>query len=332
MRLPRFVGDFLQKTWKVIWKPSIVALSFFALFLALVLGGTFLFMHHSQESPKRLAWRNSGSRDYKLNLPKLFPALEEGASKECKDTWKKYAANLNCQEQILSTAWDNGDANEVRKAKVDPWAYSEWVCLDACRRSITSMESPLLKMCNRHTYRFDIANYGKDGNMYFDKKTVPEGPVDTQRSLLERYHRLCTKPPRTERYNEWGTCAADLWMNWGVVDGRNEKGLEALSPFLRATRERTLIIGGKLTDTVKIIDGEKKYEVETEQRWVGPGVGQTQCGYCTIDWLERKMRSFEYEDIPDPMSGEAIGLHYFNEQMTKIIKRCEGSEGAEESA
>ncbi|KAJ4370723.1 hypothetical protein N0V83_005244 [Neocucurbitaria cava] len=322
----------LLPTSKSLRKLPWCALSLALFILAIATGVTLISIHLFHVSPKERAWRSSHSQNFDLKLPALYPALEAGASDECKAGWEKYAASLKCQQEILSPVWDNGDADAVRKARLDPWAYSEWVCDEFCRRSITRMDTPLRNTCGKRTDRFDVVNYGKDGKMYFSKEEkLPQGPVEAQRALIERYDRLCARPEeKRHESSEWGTCAADVWMKWGVVDGRNERTLNSLDKFLDATSKNKVMYGGKVTGSVQIVDGEKRFEVDTGQRRVGPGVGETNCGFCTGDWLERKMRSFEYGALIDSTTGEAMGLAAFDEVMTNTLKRCE-TKGAKEA-
>lgn len=320
---PTFKTTYLKAAGRNLKKLPLCGLTAIALFLGVILGSMFLIMHLFRSTPKELAWRASGSLNYDLKLSKLYPALEANASEECKTMWEKYASKLYCQEQILSTAWDDSNPEDVKKSKVDPWAYSDWVCFSGCSSSISGLRNPMSNGCYRHTDRFDIESYGKDGKQYFEKDTLPEGPMEVARILQERYDRLCALPPAGHKQSEWGTCAADVWMKWSVVDGRNERTLNSLENFVEATNVKAVIPGGLKTGAVKIIKEEKKYEVQEPERRVGPGVGETDCGFCTGDWLERKMRSFEYGALINPKTGEAFGLSEFNEYMTNIIKRCE---------
>ncbi|KAF2123031.1 hypothetical protein BDV96DRAFT_13838 [Lophiotrema nucula] len=284
--------------------------------------------------PKRAAWTASSSRDYDLKLPNLYPQLEQGANPECKQMWEKYAGSLSCHRVILSPSWDDGVTEEVEKEGTDPMRYSEAICKSRCRDSIRHFDNPMHNGCYRRTDRFDFTNYGKDGKQYFAKESLPEGPLDLVKMLLDRYDRFCAVPPKDTYLDrsEWGTCAADLWMRWGIVDGKDENSLSGLDRFLAATDERKTIEGGKREVDVEILYGggkTKKLEVAVPTRQAGPGIGKTDCGYCTLDWLERKMRAFEYGQFLDPTTGEPLGLKEFENRVGTAIRRCgnKGSEG-----
>jgi hypothetical protein len=325
-----------RKWFQTLQNSSEIICIWFAIFfflsvvtLVIIRGAFFLIGRGARgHDSKATAFRRSGSTDNNLKLPKLYPPLEEGASDDCKKTWEKYAADVWCHRMILYPAWDNGDVDEVNTAAADPWAYSEVVCQDYCRRAIRQLENPMRNGCNLRTDRFDLSNYGEDGKAFFDKERVEEGPQHVYHSLIERYDRLCAKPPSKEK-SEWGTCAADLWMNWGIVDGKIEANMNGMDIFFEKTSVQKTIKGGRRTGSVSTIwndgKGEKKeYDVEVPTRNVGPGPSQTDCGYCTLNWLERKMRSFEYGQILDKGTGEALSLADFNRKMESAINRCGG--------
>lgn len=315
----RNVKGFSGKLGRIPWCGIITAIGVFTL-LGGIVGALVYALREPYMSDREKALRNSGSSNYRFNLSRLYPALEAGASNTCREAWESRQEDLYCQEQILWTEWDDGDAERVKAAKLDPWAYSEWICSSHCRRSIGALSN----VCYRRTDRFDVRSYGSNkAPTYFTKEELPEGPVDALQRLTDRYDRLCAQPPRRQK-TEWGTCAAEVWMTWGVVDGKNEMNMNGLQQFLDATSEAKLIQGGLRTGQVDLGGKSKKsYEVNEPDRRVGPGEGETDCGFCTLNWLERKMRSFEYGEMIDPEAGKPLGLAEFDERMTSAIRRCE---------
>lgn len=280
------------------------------------------------EAAKEAAWKASGSSDYDLRLSKLYPALEKGTNDTCRNAWERaYGRTLRCHRMILSPAWDNGDADEVKAAEADPFFYSEAVCTTKCRTEIASLVR-LAESCTQRTDRFDFATYGNNGRAYFEKSKLDEGPIHVAKNLGERYLRFCNK-----EYNfqptKWGTCAADLWMNWGIVDGKNEAHLRGLDQFLEQTSVKKLIPG----DVQKIpalseFGTNKTLTIRVMPREVGPGPDETDCSTCTLDWLIRKMRSFEFGQILDPATGEALGLSEFRDKLRNATRRCSRGAGA----
>ncbi|KAF2797579.1 hypothetical protein K505DRAFT_322473 [Melanomma pulvis-pyrius CBS 109.77] len=286
-----------------------------------IIGIILVVLHRIDKSPspKEKAWRASHSNDGDLRLPRLYPALEKGASEDCRSTWEKYAWTLNCHRMILSPALDNGDVNEVKEERADPHAYTEGVCTDQCQKSIRRLDTPMRNGCNRRTDRFEMGNYGKDGNAYFDKHRVDEGPVHVARSLMERYDSLCARPPKSQG----DTCTAELWMRWGIVNGKNVRQMNGLDEFLNKTAEEDAPEGNRETKASVKVNGKSKSNIMVSSRTAGPKVGATNCGFCTLNWLERKMRSFEYGEMIDPESGNELGLKDFSDKMKNAMERCE---------
>lgn len=260
--------------------------------------------------PKEVAWRDSRSNDGDLNLPKLYPSLEEGATEKCKETWEKHAASLECHHMILSSAWDNSDVDEVKSARADPHTYAHQVCTKQCQDSIAGLRAPLRDGCKQRIDRFNFIDYGKNGKAYFSKDKLEEGPVHVAKTLMAKYDRLCAQPPKLEKQSEWGTCAAELWKRWGIVDGINEANLKGLEEFLGKVEESIL--------SSRPSGGE--FQSETPQK------GEAECGFCALDWLERKMRSFEYGQILD-QDGKPVGLKEFDEKLRSAIEKCEANKG-----
>jgi hypothetical protein len=272
-------------------------------------------------SAKEVAFRDSGSRDYDLKLVKLYPALEAGASEDCKKIWNYYGRSIQCHEMILYTGWDDG---EVKIEGADPFGYSEAVCTSSCRSSIDKMRYTMGHGCYHRTDRFNITAYGRNGNTYFEKHELEEEPNEVFNSLTHRYDRFCAKPPKAKS-SPWGTCAADLWMTWGIIDGKNEANLNGLDQFRNQTKDSYYRKGGQRTGSITLLHGAKKdYSVTVPTQRIA--FGETDCGYCTMDWLERKMRSFEYGEIMDPNANQAMSLKDFSMTLHMAMKTCKRSE------
>ncbi|KAF2734818.1 hypothetical protein EJ04DRAFT_576650 [Polyplosphaeria fusca] len=266
--------------------------------------------------PKDRFWKVSGSSDYRLELAKLYPPLEDGASEHCQKTWEKSASAMRCHRMILSAAWDNGDPVEIEREYANPYAYQSLICQSQCKRSIESLR--IYYACSRRTDRFNMTDYSG----YLDRDKVEEGPVHVYQRLLARYDRFCAKPP-TKSASEWGTCAADMWMRWGVADGFRQDNMNSLKQFVQATAEKKVLPAKTRRGTITLADGTKEtYKVAVPERRVGPGLGDTDCGFCTLDWLERKMRSFEYGQMLDPMDKSPISLPAFDKQLQHALARC----------
>ncbi|KAF2439573.1 hypothetical protein P171DRAFT_125806 [Karstenula rhodostoma CBS 690.94] len=279
----------------------------------------------SKEASKQAAWDASGSSDYDLRLPKLYPALEKGTKDTCKSAWDEYSRSLSCHRMILSPAWDNGDAAEANAAGADPFFYSTAVCTDECKRSLNDLQRAARSCLNR-TDRFDFGAYGNDGKAYFEAGKIEEGPLHVFTGLSERYRGLC-RSKHSFADTKWGTCAADLWMNWGIVGGKNEAHLNGLDQFMQQTSVKKTVQGGVQHFPMLLRTGTNgTTSIRVKQRTVGPGDRETTCSACTVDWLARKMRSFEFGQVLDPATGEALGLSAFREKIRSALARCSRAE------
>ncbi|KAJ4299346.1 hypothetical protein N0V90_004591 [Kalmusia sp. IMI 367209] len=314
----------LFKTWLCcLMISTIVTIVIIVVVIALV------FIYGTKVDAKEAAWKASGSQDYNLKLHKLYPALEDGANDACKTSWEKHGAGIPCHRMLLSSAWDNGDVDQVNADGADPFMYNEAVCTNQCRASIRQLATPLVNSCRNRTDRFDFVSYGNNGKAYFEKGKIEEGPVHVTRNLMERYDRLCAPPPRRQSKTEWNTCAADLWMKWGIVDGKNEAHMNGLAQFMAQTSEKkTIPSERRAVSSLSSTGQDRTYIVTVPSREVGPGAGETDCGFCTLDWLERKTSSFEFGQILNPATGEALGLSEFRTKMFAAMNRCKGDYAA----
>lgn len=275
-----------------------------------------------RDTPYQPVIQTSGLSNHNMHLPKIYPSLEDGASDTCHAAWTQYPRKLTCHSMILSPAWDNGDATEVQKRDADPFFWSEAVCTNECKQALGDLES-VARACINRTDRFDLANSGDD---YTSFKRIEEGPLHLYMGLSARYRSLCRVLP-DKAHTQWGTCATDLWMDWGVVDGRNEAQLNGLDDFMRQTSVKKTIPGG-VQRLPRLLRGDTKgmATVRVKQRSVGPGNGETGCSACTVSWLARKMQSFEFGMILDPNTGDVLGLSDFRGKLRSALLRCDAPE------
>jgi hypothetical protein len=321
------------------WTPALVKhalrlVAFVLLFIAMGLSIAIVPALRQKEvlppTTKQRAFELSGSTSGNLVLQRLYPQLEEGVTQPCKNAWEELEG-LSCPEAILSSAWDKGDDRHVRSMKMDIWAYSNLVCDESrrCEKAIHDANDKISRACTLRTNRFDFADYQARAYNYFRIEELDDGPVQTLNSLGARYWRLCDRATAdlSGAPIEWGTHAAELWMKWGIADGKNaDKNLRDVRTFIDATSEKKTIKRHIQRGSVETEKGTVPYKVEVLERKVGPGEGETDCGYSIRIWLERKWRSFEPGAVMNPRTDNVMGLAEFNELMETAAKRCEKSE------
>lgn len=147
-RRPRALLRILRNLFNV-WYCCAMWSSLFLIVIIIVILGVLARFGNKGANPKESAWIASRSKDYQLRVWDLYPPLEAGASKECKEAWRtgRETQSLGCHRMILSSAWDDGDADQVRVEEADPFFYSEAVCRDWCRSELTQMVNSLVDNC-----------------------------------------------------------------------------------------------------------------------------------------------------------------------------------------
>jgi hypothetical protein len=289
----------------------------------LLIGPLFYYLHEPTVTKKQRAFDVSGSMDINLKITKLYPPLEDGTSENCARTWNAAAAGLHCHKDILSTAWDKGDAEYMEKSRMNIWESSRQVCggFVACGRNIRVLREKVFAECTRRTDRFDFDKYGTYKLRFFETNELDDGPVQAVQALEARYNHLCDS-----EWNEklpWNTYSGELWMMWGIADGKDAKqDIRYLDIFLDATNEKNTIEAHTERGSVETWTGPLSYEVEVPARKVGPGDAETVCGNSIRAWLGRKWRNFEYGAVLESHTGIPLGLAQFNELMARATKRC----------
>lgn len=123
-------------------------------------------------NPKTAAWRASNSSDGALNLAKLYPALENSVSEECKTVWEKCSAGILCHRHVLSLApFDDRNVTTVVAAGLDPFKISLNVCNSSCIISVRQFFDAIHGRYNGRVDHFNVSHYGNDGVAYFAKDT-----------------------------------------------------------------------------------------------------------------------------------------------------------------
>ena len=145
---PRVFLRVLRKLFKT-WLCCAMWSTMSIIIILVVVLGLLARFGNKGSNAKEAAWIASRSKDYQLRVWDLYPPLEADATKECRDAWRvgEETQSLGCHRMILSSAWDNGDADEVRAEEADPFFYSEAVCTATCQGQLRRMAASLEKSC-----------------------------------------------------------------------------------------------------------------------------------------------------------------------------------------
>ena len=116
-----------------------------------------------------------------------------------------------------------------------------------------------------------------------------------------------------------------------IVDGINSGNLNGLDVFLRGTDERTDPESPRLA--WRGFPGDRCDDVYVPQRYHGadwpkrgPNDGDTQCSWCTINWFDRKLGSWEEGKVRDPVNGTVVTLPTYLRTIENAGRRCQTSD------
>lgn len=164
---------------------------------------------------------------------------------------------------------------------------------------------------------------GYTGPMTADSE-LEDGPVAVITTIAKRLAHTCRKEP----LNYWSKpyyCTTVMWEDWLIVDGMNTGNLEGLDAFKAHTRttrfERAKYDHRYIHD--KCDDASYYYSRSYSNRRYGPDINSTTCGWCTMNWFERKLLGWKDGEVRDPKSGEVVGLKEYLRKIRDVGQRCD---------
>lgn len=269
------------------------------------------------KSPDR--WRSYSG----LNFPAFYPPLRASKSPACQAAWNTLRS-VPCHEKIWNRSWDNGKRTSIFDPDIG--LYANTLCQSSCKSEIERAWGMVSFQCNEDD-KFDMENY--NGPFTLDAE-IEDGPVAAMRTIAQRLAHTCRPAPKQDKYR-WQSpsyCVTVLWEDWGIVDGMNAGNLEGLAAFSRKTSVSRIESSQYRNEHLvrDTCDDVNAYD----QRWVparklGPREGETQCGLCILNWLERKALSWD-ENLQDSATGKQVSLKEFLEKVGSAGKRCEKDE------
>jgi hypothetical protein len=258
-----------------------------------------------------------------LDFVQVYPPLEASPSSACAAAWNTLRS-VPCHEKIWNRSWDNGKHSSIFDPDIG--LYSQQICNDRCTAAVTRALYLISAQCTEED-TFDLSYYS--GPMLADPG-LESGPLAVIETIAARVTHTCREEPSTEwrhRYyrNSLSYCVAVMWEDWFIVDGMNAGNLEGLAAFDRRTSKRHTEFGRyrshMVTDSCDAADSYSSRYVSTQT--FGPGDNETTCGFCALNWLERKVLAWEEGKIKDPETGEAVGLKEYLKRVRKMGRRCE---------
>lgn len=267
--------------------------------------------------PLNEAWR---SANYQLNFPKLFPPLRPSSNFACQAAWERLRY-VPCHEKIFNRAWDNGRFNSLFDPDIA--YYTEPMCATYCVQEIRTAYQIVRAQCTEDD-KFDMNGYF--GTFFLDPE-LEDGPVGVITTLDKRLTHTCRQDPTQPGYN-WRVpkCAQVMWDDWAIVDGMNAGNLEGIDSFLKRTstysETRSRYIPYNSDDDCDSVRNYN-YGRYSESRVLGPAVNSTTCGWCTMDWFQRKLLSWKKNEVRDPKTGDLVSVTDYLTRIKTAGQRCE---------
>jgi len=260
------------------------------------------------------------SSNFQLDFVSLYPPVRPSRNYACESAWSSLRY-VGCHEKIFTRAWDNGQFNLF-----DPeiGMYSEPLCDLQCIRKINTAYQAISTQCSEDDV-FDMTNYL--GTFSLDPG-LESGPLGVITTIQNRLMHTCREEPQID-HHYWSRpkCTQVMWDDWKIVDGINAGNLEGLDNFLKRTESyRRLPAHNEYIQTYDTCDNIDSYNFRSRwapERYVGPGVNTTTCGWCTINWFERKLLSWKKNEVRDPKTGNVVSLPTYLNRIKEAGERCE---------
>ncbi|KAH6660991.1 hypothetical protein BKA67DRAFT_654139 [Truncatella angustata] len=256
-----------------------------------------------------------------LDLPRLYPPLARreptSGLRDCQAAWDALVS-VPCHARIFSRDWDNGTWRPLMTPS--PLRYVPQLCQPECRRTLKSSSEEISAKCTADMVFNTTAYHG-----IFNTTWLESGPAEALEVILRRNDHSC-RPSEGSGYDY---CLIEMTERWGIMDGMNHANLQGIGTFLHATSKRRKDPGGVKTGTRGSgSDGgwSTKYRFNTPPLSYGPGMGETDCGSCTLQWFEQTLNAWEPSRIISPDTDLAISLPEHLRRLRQAGQRCESDQ------
>ena len=266
------------------------------------------------------------SHNYFLNFPAAYPPLNASVSPACRQEWE-YMTFLPCHEKIWHRGWDAGKHESLFEPDIS--LYAGAICESTlnggplCVQRLRDSYQLLRSKCSDED-RFDQSGYV---GPFSADPGLEDGPVAVMEKILGRVEHLCRRSPVVTDYGQY--CAVDMYKRWFVNDGMEVGNLNGLDDFEAMTSQRReepflITVGRDECDTVRP-NSWYFWHGSSRREWrrLGPGVNETSCSWCTMDWFERKLKSWEEGKVFERDDGKALTLPEYLRTIERAGKRCD---------
>ncbi|KUJ17855.1 uncharacterized protein LY89DRAFT_683848 [Mollisia scopiformis] len=294
--------------YKIVISLVTVILCFLIIFT--VLSTTRERRNEQQKQKPTTSPRPPPSRDFALNFPEQYPALDsKTSSAECQEAWQALT-EIPCHDAIWTLNWDSG-VPQLLGPSLD--RFVPLICDARCASALEAAKGNIQSACSKED---TFAVEGYKGR--FNLELLESGPLDVLDVLVERQIHTCRKSPAGDA--ERGFCMTDLSSRWGIVDGFRANATQGLRLFLAGTNSRKTEPAGRHRGRQGSGGWSENYNYWREERKFGPGRGETTCSWCTLEWLNGKLPMWKEHMLS--LDGKFMSLPEFLRMWEDAGKRC----------
>ncbi|KAK7224651.1 hypothetical protein V2G26_012654 [Clonostachys chloroleuca] len=247
---------------------------------------------------------------YKLDFPTLYPQINTGASQECQAAWGELSM-VPCHDKVFDRGNDNGT---LRLFGWDPMYFLPKICTEECRSSLQKAQENLSARCSSSdTFLLD----GYQG--MFNTDFLEAGPVEAVETLLRRTDHQCRASPTGD--SDYQYCPIEMLERFSIIDGLNAN-LVGIESFIEETDRRRVEPSHWKNGKKGTSKYSYKYHYKVREQRYGPGVGETSCGWCTFDYLNRTLTSWAEGKISNPSNDQPVSLPEFIRRVRTAGERC----------
>ncbi|KAF7557297.1 hypothetical protein G7Z17_g767 [Cylindrodendrum hubeiense] len=244
---------------------------------------------------------------YMLDLPALYPDITSEPKSECRAAWDTLAP-LPCHVKLFDRGSDNSTWNSLRREHM---RLLPWICKEDCQAALEDAHRQLSAKCSPADM-FILDGY--DG--MFDTTWLESGPAAAVETLVRRKDHMCYSRPTGD--SDPGYCSLEMRGRFNVIDGIN-MNLEAIDAFVKNTDYSRVERGHWYRDS-RSTERYNLYQVR--EQVYGPEDGETSCGWCTFDFLNRTLNSWTEGAVINPESRQPISLPEFIRRVRVAGRRC----------
>ncbi|VUC35893.1 unnamed protein product [Clonostachys rosea] len=247
---------------------------------------------------------------YKLDFPGLYPQINAGASQECQAAWGELTM-VPCHDKVFDRGNDNGT---LRLFGWDPMYFLPKICTEECRNALQKANENVAARCSP-TDTFLIDGY----QGMFNTDFLEAGPVGAVETLLRRMDHQCRKSPTGDSDYEY--CPTEMLERFSIIDGLNAN-LVGIESFIHETDRKRVEPGHWKKGKKGTSKYSYKYNYKVREQRYGPGAGDTSCGWCTFDYLNRTLTSWAEGKVSNPSNDQPVSLPEFIRRVRTAGERC----------